>query len=316
MGYDNHGADFDDGDFAGYFVGNMYVEGKLGIGTESPEDPLYVTHTVASHSPDDSPTITAFVSDGADSMIGILAGQNGYQGVYGYTSKNNGYGVYGKAEGNYGRGLFGWASGSGTGDHYGVCGGATASAGTNYGVYGYTSGGSTNWAGYFLGDVNVTGTLSKGSGSFLIDHPLDPLHKTLRHNFVESPENLCLYRGKIELGPDGTAVIQMPDYFTALTKEDEATVMLTPIGREPFLTSYEWNDDFTKFTIYGEPNRSVSYEVLADRDDPVIHKLYRPVEEVKGEGNGWTPGKLLYPEAYGYPEEMGQDYEITHQEQQ
>ncbi|MCD6595552.1 hypothetical protein J7L68_07755, partial [bacterium] len=177
------------------------------------------------------------------------------------------------------------------------------------------SGATTDWAGYFNGDVNITGSLSKGAGSFLIDHPLDPLNKTLRHNFVESPENLCLYRGKMTLDSDGTATITMPDYFAALTKENEATVILTPIGRTPFLASYEWNNDFTSFTIYGKPNGSVSYQVLADRDDPVMHELYHPVEEEKGTGNGWTPGKLLYPTAYGYPKEMGQEYENTQQQQ-
>ncbi len=274
--------------------------GFVGIGTTTPEDPLYVKHTVTVHSSSNSPTITGFVTDGADTMIGILAGENGYQGVYGYTNRNIGYGVKGEATASSGSGVYGYAH----------------STGTNYGIYGSAFGGTTNWAGYFNGDVNIIGTLSKGAGSFLIDHPLDPLHKTLRHNFVESPENLCLYRGKVALGSDGTATVTMPDYFAALTKENEATVILTPIGRTPFLASYEWNDDFTAFTIYGKPDGNVSYEVLADRDDPVMHQLYHPVVETKGNGNGWTPGKLLYPKAYGYPEEMGQDYEETHQGQQ
>ena len=264
----------------------------VGIGTDTPDDPLYVEHYVSTHSSSLSPTITAYVSSSTDTMIGILAGQNGYQGVYGYTTRDWGYGVYGVANGEPAYGVRGKASGSGA----------------NYAIYGQASGGSTNWAGYFAGNVNITGTLSKGAGSFLIDHPLDPLHKTLRHNFVESPENLCIYRGKVKLDATGQAKVRMPDYFAALTREDEATVVLTPIGRTPFLASYEWNDDFTAFTVYGEPQRYVSYQVLADRDDPVIHKLYRPVVEVKGENNGWIPGKLLYPEAYGYPPEMGQDY--------
>ena len=36
-------------------------------------------------------------------------------------------------------------------------------------------------AGLFYGDVYVSGSLSKTGGGFLIDHPLNPLHKTLRH---------------------------------------------------------------------------------------------------------------------------------------
>ena len=156
------------------------------------------------------------------------------------------------------------------------------------------------------GDLRVTGTVSKGGGSFLIDHPLDPENKTLRHNFVESPENLCLYRGKVTLDNTGKETVKMPDYFKALTKEDEATITLTSIGR-PFNTGYEWNKYFTEFTVYGESGREVSYIVLADRDDPVMRKLYHPVEEEKGNGN-FVKGKLLYPEAYGYPVEMSVDY--------
>lgn len=53
----------------------------------------------------------------------------------------------------------------------------------------------------------------------------------------------------------------------------------------------------------------MSWVVYADRDDPVIRKLARPVEEDKGPDNKYCDrGKLLYPEAYGYPETMGRDY--------
>jgi len=44
------------------------------------------------------------------------------------------------------------------------------------------------FAGRFVGDVEVTGSLSKGGGSFKIDHPLDPENKYLYHSFVESPD--------------------------------------------------------------------------------------------------------------------------------
>jgi hypothetical protein len=40
---------------------------------------------------------------------------------------------------------------------------------------------------FAAGDATVTGSLSKGGGSFRIDHPLDPAGKYLYHSFVESP---------------------------------------------------------------------------------------------------------------------------------
>ncbi len=236
-------------------------------------------------------------------------GSSDYFGVWGQVAggTGNNYSVYGNAQGtgtNYA--VFGTASGASSAN-YGVYASATGGSTTNCGVYGTASGGSTNWAGFFSGNVNVTGTLSKGAGSFLIDHPLDPLNKTLRHNFVESPENLCLYRGKIKLDASGKATVQMPSYFVALTKENEATVNLTSVG-QPFLCGFDWNSGYSSFVVYGEANREVCYTVYADRDDPVIHQLYRPVEENKGNGN-FEKGKLLYPKAYGYREDMGISYD-------
>jgi len=164
-------------------------------------------------------------------------------------------------------------------------------------------------AGDFHGNVLISGSISKGSGSFLIDHPLDPENKLLRHNFVESPENLVVYRGKAKLNSIGETIVELPDYFEALTKENEATVVLTSIGK-PFLTGYEWENDFKSFNIYGESEREVSWVVYADRDDPVIHELGQPVEEEKGPDNPYCEqGKLLYPKAYGYPESKLKDYE-------
>jgi hypothetical protein len=190
-------------------------------------------------------------------------------------------------------------------------------SGLENGIISYSEDGVAVWgvstsgvAGLFSGNVHVTGSISKGSGSFVIDHPLDPENKILRHNFVESPMNLLIYCGKAELNSEGEAVVEMPDYFQVLTKEDEAFIHLTPVGR-PFLTGAEWNSDFSAIIIYGNKNREVFWEVMADRDDPVIHELGRPVEEDKGGTNTLCEkGKLLYPKAYGYPESMGRDYEI------
>jgi hypothetical protein len=118
--------------------------------------------------------------------------------VFGYTTPDTGgIGVYGRgAQGVKGRSYTGFAvlgdtdSGTGVkGESYsdggavkaihgeafgansnGVVG--EASNGTSaYGVWGISSAG---YAGVFSGKALVTGTLSKGGGSFKIDHPLDP----------------------------------------------------------------------------------------------------------------------------------------------
>jgi hypothetical protein len=194
---------------------------------------------------------------------------------------------------------------------YGVY--ALSTSGT--GVHGYSASyravsglTSTGYAGYFDGDVHITGTLTGGKGATIIDHPLDPENKLLRQNFVESPENLWIYRGKAQLDAAGEAVVRMPGYFAALTGEDQATVSLTPIGR-PFLAGYQWQADRAGFRIYGQPGREVSWVVYADRDDPVIRQLGGPIEEDKGPDNKLCDqGKLLFPRAYGYPESGGANY--------
>jgi hypothetical protein len=180
---------------------------------------------------------------------------------------------------------------------------AKGSSGTDYAVYGVADG--ATYAGYFTGDLHFTGTMTGGTKSFLIDHPLDPLNKTLMHYCIESPEPLLVYSGKAKTDGDGQAVVKMPEYFVALTREDQARINLTPVGR-PFLTGAEWNSGNTSFTVYGDSNREVFYTVYADRDDPVMRQLKKPVVAEKGSGH-FDRGKLLYPEAYGYPASMGVD---------
>lgn len=58
------------------------------------------------------------------------------------------------------------------------------------------------------GDVSITGALSKGSGSFKIDHPIKPETHHLVHSFVESPQADNIYRGTVTL-VDGQATVNL-----------------------------------------------------------------------------------------------------------
>jgi hypothetical protein len=221
------------------------------------------------------------------------------------TATTSNHGVYGEVHANVGtytegKSYAGYFNAIGSFGHkYGVYAQAINTCKTNYGIYAVAREAVTNYAGYFEGNVHVAGTLSKTSGTFLIDHPLDPENRVLRHNFVESPEPLCLYRGKVRLGEDGSAPVPMPDYFRALTSEEGATALLTPLGARPFAVSYEWNDAHDTLVVYGDPGAEVSYLVVADRDDPSIRVLRQPVEEDKGEaGSAFPRGEYLFPDAY------------------
>ena len=76
--------------------------------------------------------------------------------------------------------------------------------------------------------MNVTGTLSKGSGTFKIDHPLDPANKFLSHSFVESPDMMNIYNGNVTTDAGGEAIVELPDYFEALNRDPR--YQLTVIG--------------------------------------------------------------------------------------
>lgn len=58
--------------------------------------------------------------------------------------------------------------------------------------------------------LSVAGSLSKGSGSFKIDHPLKPDTHHLVHSFVEAPQADNIYRGKAQL-VGGQATVNLDD---------------------------------------------------------------------------------------------------------
>jgi hypothetical protein len=163
------------------------------------------------------------------------------------------------------------------------------------GVYGSTTGGL---AGFFNGNVQVTGNLSKGSGSFKIDHPLDPANKYLSHSFVESPDMMNIYNGNITTDQSGAAVVVLPDYFVALNRDFR--YQLTAIGQfAQVIVAREIENN--RFTIKTDkPNVKVSWQVTGIRQDAYANANRINVEEDKP---AQAKGHYLYPELYGAPRE-------------
>jgi hypothetical protein len=232
------------------------------------------------------------VADNGSAACGVWGSSTGGCGVWG-SSSSSGYGVYG-------------SSGSG----YGVYGNSSSS----YGVYGYSStgiavraykNGGGDYAGYFYGNVNVTGTLSKGGGSFKIDHPLDPANKYLYHSFVESPDMMNIYNGNVTLDANGEAWVELPAYFEALNKDFR--YQLTAIGAPGPNLYIAQEISGNRFKIAGgSPGMKVSWQVTGIRHDPFAeaHRI-----QVEVEKTGAERGKYLYPKEYGVSETLGIDYE-------
>jgi hypothetical protein len=228
---------------------------------------------------------------------------------YGYGGYFEGgyYGVYSRAEGNAGdpyRGVYGLAT-SGTGMSYGVHGSASSAGGTARGVYGTATGTGTLHAGYFAGNVHVTGTLSKGAGSFKIDHPLDPENKYLYHSFVESPDMMNVYNGNVVLDAGGEALVELPDWFEALNSDFR--YQLTAIGAPgPNLYVAEEIVGNAFRIAGGQPWTKISWQVTGVRQDAFANANRIPVEESKPAGER---GKYMHADAFGMPSTMSVDYE-------
>lgn len=212
-------------------------------------------------------------------------------GVYGVNNSSTGTGVRGDSSGSGGAGVAGYGSGTGV---YGQC---TAGGEAVYGSNGGSN--SNGYAGYFNGRVAVLGSLSKGSGSFKIDHPLDPRNKYLYHSFVESPDMKNIYDGVVALDANGEAVVTLPDWFGALNRDFR--YQLTCVGGyAPVYISQEIENN--QFGIAGgKAGMKVSWMVTGIRQDPFANANRIPVEEDK---DALERGYLLYPEAFGAAGEM------------
>jgi hypothetical protein len=253
------------------------------------------------------------VSD-ANYSVGVIGISNSTTGAGVRGDANgNGYGVYGNS--STGTGVVG-SSVSGTGMYgvsyatsngIGVIGEANSGTGaiavdarSNEGTGIYARGGTR--AGYFQGNVNITGNLSKGGGSFKIDHPLDPANKYLYHSFVESPDMMDIYNGNITTDGRGEAVVTMPAWFEALNRDFR--YQLTVMGQfAQAIVSSEMKDNH--FTIKTDKaGVKVSWMVTGIRKDPYAEQHRIPVEQDK---SAEERGYYLYPDVYGQPNTMSVD---------
>ena len=190
--------------------------------------------------------------------------------------------------------------------------------GYGYGQVTYYGYGQVTYYGYgqgsyqttFIGNVaekvnfSVAGDISKATGSFVIDHPLDPKNKLLYHSFVESPDAMNIYDGIVTLDENGSAEIELPGYFVALNTEYR--YLGTPVG-QPMPNLFLARGVKKRYLLFGAPvlkisggvsGGKVSWQVTGVRRDPYIlaHPIVTEVE--KGPGKLVEQGEYLFPEYY------------------
>jgi len=146
------------------------------------------------------------------------------------------------------------------------------------------------------GKVDVIGTLSKGGGSFKIDHPLDPANKYLYHSFVESPDMMNIYNGNVTTDASGEATVQLPEWFETLNRDFR--YQLTVIGQfaQAIVAGKVANHHFVIKT--DKPNVEVSWQVTGIRQDAFANAHRIQVEVEKDPADR---GHYLYPELVGAP---------------
>jgi hypothetical protein len=162
---------------------------------------------------------------------------------------------------------------------------------------------ANGYAGYFSGDVYVSGNLSKGGGSFKIDHPLDPANKYLYHSFVESPDMMNIYNGNVMLDANGEAVIELPEWFGTLNRDYR--YQLTCIGGfAPVYVAEEISNNQFKIAG-GKSGMKISWQITGVRQDAWANAHRIQVEVQKPERER---GYYLHPELYGAPQEKNVEF--------
>jgi len=253
------------------------------------------------HGVEGSSDLSHGVSGNSHSGFGVWGNSTNSHGVFGSGSVAYS-GVFGNTVGGRGIGVWG-SSGSGVGV---FCTSRTGRESAGPGVALWCQNRSTvgkGKAGVFEGSVDVIGNLTvvNGNKPFKIDHPLDPQHKYLLHNAVESPERKNVYDGVVQLDEDGAAWVALPEWFEALN--EHFRYQLTAVGGPaPNLHVAEEIYENNRFKIAGgEGGMKVCWQVTGSRKDPWAAANPFVVEEDKPQEER---GHYLQPDLYDAPEEQ------------
>jgi len=152
----------------------------------------------------------------------------------------------------------------------------------------------------FSQNLYVVGSVGKGSGTFMIDHPLDPKNELLFHSFVESPDVKNIYDGIAVLDGNGNATIPLPDYFLALNKDFRYLASgVSDAMPNLHLAHQVYRQWFIGKPIFaiagGKPGGIISWQVTGIRKDPLILKNPIITEVEKTDDTLVKKGECIFP---------------------
>lgn len=131
----------------------------------------------------------------------------------------------------------------------------------------------------YYGNLMVFGGIAASFKNFVIDHPLDPENKILRHYSIESDQLKNSYDGNVILDKNGDATVTLPHWFEALNTDFR--YQLTCIGGFANVYISEKVKD-NQFKISGGfEGLEVSWQVTGIRHDKEALENLRPIEEYK-----------------------------------
>jgi hypothetical protein len=265
---------------------NIGSNGRVNIGTQDTDPNDFFEQLVVTSAP--------LSGSGETAAIGAFGGT-----PTGVTDANGSAGIYavgGDAVGNAQADF----AGDG-GEFYGGFTPESSSGAAGYGIYssgGVGGVGVAAFAGYFDGDIEVTGTVFGSVKDFKIDHPLDPANKYLVHTSVESSEMMNIYTGNVVTDELGMATVKLPDWFEA--ENADFRYQLTVIGRRAQAWIAEEVEQ-GQFKIGSDATQTkISWQITAVRQDafakahPLVVEQQKPARE---------RGFYQNPELFGQPAE-------------
>ncbi len=129
------------------------------------------------------------------------------------------------------------------------------------------------------GSLNVTGALSKGGGTALFDHPLDPMNKNLRYGFTEGPRYYLVHVGAVQL-VNGRATVDLdkefgttPGTFVAATQRAFVTGLNHQGSADPVFNSPIDGAVFEITCTNEQADGLVVWTVIAERGDAFVRNL-------------------------------------------